>query len=151
MASEAKQTVHAGHSIYLEMDGKRIGRVQGITNRTNFGTEGVYEIGSIMPQEHVPLRFEGAITVNKYVIKKAVLKTLNVFPDSVGEEILKKNIFNVAVYDKATKEAVIVYEGCTQSDGNMNMQANQILGQDCTFLCLSIRRGPAAREVAAGA
>jgi len=139
MASLKNQTVHAGHSIYLRMGGQIIGRVQGLNARTSFGTEGVYEIGSIMPQEHIPLRFECTITANKYLIKKKSLVAIGI--TSVAEDILTKEIFDIVVQDKQTDEVVRVYVGVTQVDGNSNAQANQIVGEDATFVCLEVRKG----------
>ena len=70
MASEAKQTVHTGNTVLLMIKGKPVGRAQSASGRREYGTTGVYEIGSIMPQEHVYLRYEGTLTVERLRMKK---------------------------------------------------------------------------------
>ena len=141
MASVKSQTVHAGHTIAIVMNGRQVGKVQGINVRTSFGTEGVYQLGSIMPAEHVPLRFEASLTVSKYLIKRAALAAAGI--TSYGEDILVKEVFDIYVIDASSPEMKVerVYEGVTQVDGNSNMQANQIVGEDATFLALNVRSG----------
>ena len=63
MATVDDQTVHSGHTINIKVGTAIVGKAQGIDGERNFGTEGVYEIGSIMPQEHINLRYEGSINL----------------------------------------------------------------------------------------
>lgn len=88
MATALQQSVHSGHTILLKIKGEIIGRAQGIDGRRSFGTEGVYEIGSIMPQEHINLRYEGTATMDRFLVKKKSLKDLGLA--SLGEEVLRR-------------------------------------------------------------
>ena len=47
MASISTQDVNTGNRIYIMAKNNLIGRAQSLTADRNFGTEGVYELGSI--------------------------------------------------------------------------------------------------------
>lgn len=47
MATEANQSVDTGNRIYVMAKNQLIGRAQSLTADRNYGTEGVYELGSI--------------------------------------------------------------------------------------------------------
>ena len=76
MASERNQKVHSGNTVEIIMKGKRVGRASNVTSNDTFGTEGQYEIGSIMPQEHIALRYEGRVTVNVAYLRTKPLRAL---------------------------------------------------------------------------
>ena len=52
MADLNSQTVHSGNTVSIRINGIEVGRAQSLSAQREFGTEGVYEIGSLMPQEH---------------------------------------------------------------------------------------------------
>ncbi len=130
-------TVHAGHTIVLKIKGERVGRIQGGDGRRSFGQEGVYEIGSIMPQEHVPLRYEGSFTVDRFYVSKKDLAKLEM--TALGEEVLKMDLLDIEVLDKATGSTVRVYEGCSIQDYSESFRANAIAGENATFVYLNSR------------
>lgn len=41
MASEAKQSIHTGNTVYLMIKGKIVGRAQSASGTREYGTEGV--------------------------------------------------------------------------------------------------------------
>lgn len=139
MASVFNQTVHAGHTIRLKIDGQEIGRGQSADGRRSFGQEGVYEIGSIMPQEHVALRFEGSFTLDKFKIRKKSLAELGLARLGVG--ILNMDVIDVEVTDRFTGDIVIVYRGCSLQDYSENFRANAISGENATWTYLSSDQG----------
>ncbi|AAX92399.1 virion structural protein [Staphylococcus phage Twort] len=114
MASQAKQTVHTGNTVMLMIKGKPVGRAQSASGTRSYGTEGVYEIGSIMPQEHVYLKYEGELTVERLRMKKENFAKLGYA--SLGEEILKKDIIDIVVIDNLTKEVLVSYHGCSANN-----------------------------------
>lgn len=139
MASVAQQSVHAGHTIRLKIDGQEIGRAQGLDGRRSFGQEGVYEIGSIMPQEHVALRYEGTVTLDKFKIRKKSLAELGLAKLGVG--ILNMDVIDIEVTDRYTGDIVIVYRGCSLQDYSENFRANAIAGENATWTYLSADQG----------
>lgn len=109
MASEKKQSVHSGNTVYIMVGGKIVGRAQSASGQREYGTTGVYEIGSIMPQEHIYLRYEGTITVERLRMKKENFAKLGFA--SLGEEILTKDVIDLVIVDNLTKDVIISYHG----------------------------------------
>lgn len=139
MASVTQQQSHAGHTIKLKIDGKEVGRVQSIDARASFGQEGQYEIGSIMPQEHVALRYEGSITVDKFRLRKKSLAELGLA--KLGEGILRMNVIDIEVTDQFTGDIVEVYRGCSLGEYSRSHRANAISGENATWNYLSCDQG----------
>lgn len=139
MATQAKQTVHSGNTVLLKVKGQVVGRAQSLDGRRSFGTEGVYEIGSIMPQEHINNRYEGTVSLERFLIKRDDLAKVGMA--ALGEEILKTDIIDIEVIDKATGEAVRVYRGCTAVDYSENFRTGAISGENATFQYLSCDTG----------
>lgn len=138
------QPAHAGHTIRLKIDGKEVGRAQSISGRRSFGTEGQYEIGSILPQEHVPLKFDGSVSLEKFRIRKKSLKELGLTAYGVG--ILNLNVIDIEVTDRFTNDIIIVYRGCTLQECSEDFRANAMAGENATWLYLSSDTG--APEIA---
>jgi hypothetical protein len=126
-----KQTVHAGHTINIRIRGEIVGRIQGLDGERDFGTEGVYEIGSMMPQEHVHNKYTGSVTCERFFVRKKDLAKLGMA--AVGEEVLKKDIITIEVVDKYTKEIVRSYHGCSIGNYRENFRVNAIAGENASF------------------
>lgn len=141
MANVKDQTVHAGHTIRLKIDGQEVGRAQSLSGDRDFGVEGQYEIGSIMPQEHVPLRYTGSVTFEKFKIRKKSLKELGLAAYGVG--ILNMGVIDIEITDRYTNEIVIVYRGCTLANCREDFRANAIAGENATWQYLSADQGRA--------
>lgn len=138
-ATAAGQSVHSGHTIYIRVGTDIIGRCQGLEGDRNFGTEGVYEIGSIMPQEHVNNRYEGSITIERFFVRLNDLKKAGLA--SLGEEVLRKDIITIEVVDKYTGQVVRAYHGCTIGNYRETFRVNAIAGENATFSYLEARDG----------
>lgn len=139
MASQYQQTVHTGNTILIKYKGITVGRAQGLDGRRSFGTEGVYEIGSIMPQEHVYQRYEGTFTLERFLLRKGDLAAAGVA--ALGEEILKRGVLDMEVIDKITHKTHRVYRGCTIVDYSENYRVGAIAGENTTFTYLSCDDG----------
>ena len=131
MATVLNQKVHSGQTIVIKIGKYFIGRAQGLNARRSFGTQGLYEVGSIMPEEHVPHKYEGTATLDRFLVRNNSLKDLGIA--SLGEEVLKKNVIDIEVIDKVSKDVIRVYRGCTISDYNEVVKANAICGENATF------------------
>jgi hypothetical protein len=139
MASVAQQQSHAGHTIRLKIDGQEVGRAQSIDGRVSFGQEGQYEIGSVMPQEHVALRVEGSVTLDKFRIRKKSLAELGLA--KLGEGILNMNVIDIEITDRFTGDIVEVYRGCSLGEYSRSHRANAISGENATWQYLSADMG----------
>lgn len=109
MASVTNQTVQSANTVYFMIKNVPIARAQSISAERSFGTTGVYQIGSIMPQEHVYLRYEGSVTVERFRMKKENLAALGFA--ALGEEVLKMDILDIVLYDNYTQEVIVAYRG----------------------------------------
>lgn len=137
MATQTKQTVHAGHTINIKLKGNVIGKIQSGEGRRSFGQEGVYEIGSIMPTEHVPLRYEGGFTVDRFYVRKADLASMGLA--AVADDILNMDVIDIEVLDKVTGETVRVYEGCSLQEYTESFRVNAIAGENASWVYLRAR------------
>jgi hypothetical protein len=88
-----------------------------------------------MPQEHINLRYEGTAILDRFFVKQSSLKDLGLAP--LGEEVLRKDVIDLEVYDKVTGKIVRVYRGCTISDYSETFKANAICGENATFQYLT--------------
>ena len=142
-ATQANQTVHSGNTILLKVKGEVIGRAQSLDGRRSFGTEGVYEIGSIMPQEHINNRYEGTVTLERFLIKKSDLAKIGMA--ALGEEILSRDIIDIEVLSKYSDndnpKVIRVYRGCTAVDYSENFRVGAISGENASFQYLSCDDG----------
>ena len=133
-ATQANQSVHSGATVLLMIDGKVVGRAQGIDGRRSYGTEGVYEIGSIMPQEHIFNRYEGTVSVERCFVKKNNLAQLGFA--ALGEDILTRDILDIVVIDKASGSVIRAYRGCSAQDYSENFRTGTISGENASFAYL---------------
>ena len=139
MARQMDQSVVTGNTVLLKVKGVVVGRAQSLDGRRSFGTEGVYEIGSIMPQEHVNQRYEGTVQLERFLIRKDDLAQVDMA--ALGEEILEKDIIDIEVIDKDTEQPIRVYRGCTCVDYTENFRVGAISGENASFQYLSCDRG----------
>lgn len=144
------QQVVTGTIIQLKIGGNEIGRAQSADGRRQFGQEGVYAIGSIMPQEHVALRYEGTFTVDSFYVRNRSLKELNLAALGVG--ILQMNVVDIVVSDKyngspaPTLKAIRGYRNSSLNDYSENFRANAISGENASWLYLTADDGTPGSE-----
>ena len=141
MVMESKQTVHSGHTIQIQIGTTVVGKAQGLEGERSFGTEGVYEIGSIMPVEHVNNRYEGSLTLERFFVRTSDDQKGDLVKAgyaSLGEEVLKRDIITIAVYDKTVNPPTLIrsYEGCTIVNYRETFRVNAIAGENATFTYL---------------
>jgi len=134
MTTAVKQTVHAGHTINIRIGATIVGKIQGLDGERSFGTEGVYEIGSIMPKEHINNRYEGSLSMERFFVRSKDLAKAGYA--SVGEDVLKKDVITIEVVDKYTGKVVRSYHGCTIVTYRETFRVNSIAGENATWTYL---------------
>lgn len=138
-ASQDQQSVHSGSTILLMIKNRVVGKAQGIDGDRSFGTEGVYEIGNIMPTEHVYNRYEGTVRLDMFFVKKKSLKDLGIA--SLGEEVLQQDIIDIVVVSKADNSIIRAYRGCSITNYSESFRANTISGENASFQYLKASDG----------
>lgn len=114
-----------------------VGRAQSLTANRSFGTEGVYEIGSIMPQEHVYLKYSGSVSLERFRMISNNLASATMGIAALGEDILQKDIITINVFDSVTKNLVESFYGCSASSYNTAYRANSIVTESIEMMFLS--------------
>lgn len=114
-----------------------VGRAQSLTANRSFGTEGVYEIGSIMPAEHVYLKYSGSVSLERFRMISNNLASATMGIAALGEDILQKDIVTINVFDSVTKNLVESFYGCSASSYNTSYRANSIVTESIEMLFLS--------------
>lgn len=114
-----------------------VGRAQSLTANRSFGTEGVYEIGSIMPREHVYLKYSGSVSLERFRMISNNLASATMGIAALGEDILQKDIVTINVFDSVTKNLVESFYGCSASSYNTAYRANSIVTESIEMLFLS--------------
>lgn len=135
MASVINQSVHTGNTVYLMIGNRIIGRAQSASGERSYGTQGVYEIGSIMPQEHVYLKYEGNINLERMRMKKEDLATLGI--TALGEDILLRDVIDIVMMDNLAKAVVVAYRGCSAVSYSESFTANEIVTESTQFTYLT--------------
>lgn len=147
MADQTKQQVLTGNIIKLMIGGKEVGLGQTLDGRRSFGTEPVHGIGNFMPVEHVQLRYEGTVTLDRFFLRNADLRSLGLA--ALGVEILNLGIIDILVVDNVSNKVIRQYIGCTLSDYTETVRANAIAGENATWRYLDCR--PKLSDPAGGA
>lgn len=135
MASISNQAVHTGNTIYLMINNKIIGRAQSASGERSFGTENVYQIGSIMPQEAVYLKYTGNLSLERFRMRKEDLATLGI--TALGEDILLKDIIDIVMMDNMTKNVIVAYRGASCVSYSESWSANQISSESSQWTYLT--------------
>ena len=129
--------ISSDNGIKLVIKGKTIGLAQTADGRRSFGTEGVYGIGEFAPREHVQLRFEGTVTVDRFFIRTEDLRSLGLA--AIGSDVLKLGIIDMLVVDRVTRKVLRQYIGMTLSDMTETFRANAIAGENATWRYLECK------------
>lgn len=116
-----------------------IGRAQTLTANIDYGTEGVYQLGSIMPQEHVYLKYTGTLTLERFRMALDSLADKNLDLARLGEDILTKDVVTISVTDSVTNGVIESFYGCTASKYSSSFRANQIVTESIDFFYLYSR------------
>ena len=137
MASINKQTVNTGNRIYIMIKNNVIARAQSLSGSRSYGTQGLYQLGSIMPQEHVYLKYSGTVTCNRFRMILDNFASAKMDIAKLGEDILQQDILDINVLDAVTKNLCISYRGCTANSYNEDFHANEIVTEAIEFSYLT--------------
>ena len=149
MANAINQQAESGHLVRIMartgQGSKAVGWARTAAMPQDFGTEAAHVIGSIMPQEHVPQRWQGSITLDSFRIRRNDLRKCGLA--AYGEEVLMMELIDLEVLDRVSGDVCKVFERCTLASYNYNVTANAFSGESVTFQALNVR-GPAGSPLA---
>ena len=143
MAKQSEQTVHSGATVVISIDGTVVGRAQSLQGRRTYGTEPVHEIGGIMPIEHINNRYEGTITLERFLMKEESLASIG--KAALGEDILYLGVIDISVSERnkdgSPGNPIVVYHSCTCQEYSEQFRVGAIAGENATFAYLYADRG----------
>lgn len=119
---------------------------QTISHTFDLGTQGLYGVGTRMPQEIQQLRAAPQITVDNFSLTQNGMSVLG-YPSDIAL-ILADTEFNFFIKDGITNSMLFTYVGGVCSNFNQNIPANSIITDAMTFLCADVL-GPDGTSVIA--
>lgn len=146
MANVTAQQVATGNILQIVIGGQVVGLAQTADGRRGFGTEPVHGIGNFMPVEHVQLKYAGTLTMDRFFIRNADLRSLGLA--ALGADVLNLGIVDILVIDTVSNKVLRQYIGCTIGEYSETWRANAIAGENATFHYLSCQ--PTASDPAGG-
>ncbi len=112
-----------------------VGFGQTMAPAMDFGTEGLYGIGSAKVQEIQQLRFTNTITLDSYRLTAEGNRFFGVTQPLWT--LLANNYFEFFLLDEVGA-AFIAYVGCVAQANNLNIASNTPLTEGMTFLALDV-------------
>ncbi|ABW35080.1 Phage related protein (plasmid) [Deinococcus geothermalis DSM 11300] len=132
------KTRHA-NTAQVTIDGEVVAEIAGLTVRESGGTDGSYTVGDARPKEHLHNRWTCTGSINRFVWRESALNKWNIG----GTSLLNLPTFEITAVDEVDNAVLFTVTGCTLSDRSMNVQANQRIMQDVSFLAMDIVEGEA--------
>lgn len=121
----------------IMLDGKQIGLLQNVRANDDYGMEPAAGIGDIHVQEYVPSLARHQISVSKLALRKTSLYKQGIIPEN-GINVLKGNVFDIEIFDKATGEVVRKYLSCSYASGDIEVNRSAVIGTNCQFYALDV-------------
>lgn len=115
-----------------------IGFGQTAAQNIDFGTEGLYGIGSAKPQEIQQLRFTNSFTLDKYRLSKEGEAYFGITTPLWS--LLANNQFDFFLLD-TDGSAFLAYVGAVAQSNNTNIASNTPLTEGMSFLALDVLDG----------
>lgn len=128
--------VRNANQVIILLGEQPIGFAQTTSHSNDFGTEGLYGVGTSMPQEIQQLRNSPQITLDAFALTEQGLAILGYQSDLYS--ILANNAFNLCVADQLTGLALYTYVGSVAQNFSESIPANQVVTDAITFLALDV-------------
>lgn len=129
--------VRSANLARIYMDGKEVGLLQNCRGSDDYSLDPASGIGEIHVAEYVPTLARHTVTASKLALRKTSLFKMGVIPEN-GEAVLKGNVFDIEIYDKATGEVLRKYIDCSFSSGDIDIQKHAVVAQNVTFMALDV-------------
>lgn len=134
--SQTAYRARNGNSVLCLIGDQPVGFAQTVTHTFDFGTEGIYGVGTSLPQEIQQLRVAPQITIDSFALTEKGLATLG-YPVNLAS-ILANTQFNFYIVDGLTQQPLFAYIGGVASNFNESVPANRPITDAITFLCMDV-------------
>lgn len=130
------KTRHA-NTAQVTIDGNIIAELMGLTLRESGGTDGTYTVGDAKPKEHIHNRWTASGTIQRLVWRESAFSHWNIG----GKGLLHLPTFQITALDEVDGKVMYIIRGCTLSDRDQNIQANQRIMSNLSYLAMDIVEG----------
>lgn len=127
------KTRHA-NTAQVTIDGEIIAEISGLSVRESGGTDGSYAVGDAKPKEHIHNRWSANGSISRFVWRESFLTKWNLS----GKSLLDLPTFEMTAIDEVDGSVLFTVVGCTLSDRDLNLQANQRIMQNLSYLALDL-------------
>ncbi|WP_199084204.1 hypothetical protein [Deinococcus sp. UR1] len=132
------KTRHA-NTAQVTVNGDVIAEIVGLSVRESGGTDGSYAVGDAKPKEHIHNRWTCSGNMNRFVWRESALSKWNIG----GTGLLNLSTFEITAIDEVDGSVLFTVTGCTMSDRDMGLQANQRIMSNMSFLAMDLVEGEA--------
>lgn len=134
-AQQLSYSVQSGNNVVVMVGDQVIAFAQTSDQAVDFGTEGLYGIGTAKPQEIQQLKFTPNISLTAFVLTSQGIIALS-YPSSLLE-VLANNSFDIHIMD-ADGVPLITFTGCVAQNYSQNVPANAIVTENISFLAMDV-------------
>ncbi len=127
--------VQSGNTVVIMIGDAVVAFAQTSDQAIDFGTEGLYGIGTAKPQEIQQLKFTPRISLTAFVLTSSGITLLS-YPSSLLE-VLANNSFNIYVLD-ANGAALLTFVSCTAENYSQTVPVNAIITETLSFLAMDV-------------
>lgn len=124
------------NSVVVVVGDQPIAFAQTTNHRFPFGTEGLYGVGSALPQEIQQLKISPEITLDNFALTSV---GNNIIQNGQNfASIIANNQFNISLIDGNTNSVIFTYVGCVAQDFNESVSANRPITDAIAFLAMDV-------------
>ncbi len=124
-------SVEQGSQAYLIVGGKPIGYITDVTQNDNYGTQGFYALGTIMPLELQSLKWTGTLSVSGARAYTVGWQSQFMVP---GSYILTQGLVSIGMWNRINKQFDAVFLHCAPASFGNTWAANAFTLQNGTWL-----------------
>lgn len=127
--------VQSGNTVVIMIGDAIVAFAQTSEQAVDFGTEGLYGIGTAKPQEIQQLKFTPRLSLTAFVLTSQGITILS-YPSSLLQ-VLANNSFDIHVMD-ADGLPLLTFTACVAENYNQNVPVNQIITETLSFLAMDV-------------
>lgn len=127
----------SGNRVVVQFDGKQVGLLQSVRANDDYHPVPASGVGDIHVQEYVPSMAGYQISVSSMILFKQNLRAAGITALN-GDEALRGNVFDIAVFSKDDGSELRKYTGCSFSSGDVEVNKHAILLSNAQFNALDV-------------
>ena len=135
-AQQLAQQVRNANSVVVLIGDQPLAFAQTVTHSFDFGTEGLYGIGTAKPQEIQQLKIAPEVTVDQFNLSALGVQLLQ--SGQSFASLIANNSFNICIVDGSTNAAILTYTGSVASNYSETIASNRPITDAIRFMSLDV-------------